>query len=204
MKKIYIVLCLMSSFLFAERPFEQPPQPQDPKPSYILAEGTHYILGMSPDGVIELENECQFKTADGYAFALRYWDLKDRVTFVPNNSFFGGSQFYIVNYTKNETVKADIWRGPNLDNVCTDRLLKVDEFREEIVLSNSYGVKTRWKIETDDFRELLEYWKIGASVIIGKNNRGVISKLFSASPYILSSYRAMRHNLYVRATQIPL
>lgn len=157
MKKFTLLLFLMCSVLFAEGPFDYPPQPQLPKSNYILAEGVHFIIGMSPDGVIELENECQFKTADGYAYALQYWDLNDRVTFSPNNNFFGGSEFYIVNLSKNESVKVNIWRGPNLDNSRTDRLLSIDEFREEIVLSNNFGVKTRWKIHTDDFRELLRH-----------------------------------------------
>lgn len=45
---------------------------------------------------------------------------------------------------------------------------------------------------------------MGASVIIGKNDGGFVSRWFSSEPYILVSYRATRHNLYVRATQIPL
>lgn len=204
MKRFALLLLVFSSILCAERPFDLPPMPPAPKPNYILAEGMHYILGMSPDGVVELENECQFKTADGYAYALQHWDLKDSVTFTPNSGLFSGSEFYLVNFTKNEWVKVNLWRGPNLDNSRTDRLLKVDEYRQEIVLSNSYGVKTRWKIHSDDFRDLLEHWKIGASVIIGKNENSWISRWFSTDPYILVSYRASRNNLFVRATPIPL
>lgn len=199
MNKFSLLLFLMCSVLFAERPFDYPPQP-----NYILAKGMHFIIGISPDGVIELENECQFKTADGYAYALQYWDLKDLVTFSPNNNFFGGSEFYIVNLSKNQSVKVNIWRGPNLDNSRTDRLLSIDEFREEIVLSNNFGVKARWKIHTDDFRELIRHWKMGASVIIGRNDGGFVSRWFSSEPYILVSCRATQHNLYVLPTQMPL
>lgn len=204
MKKFTLFFLLLSSLLFAERPFDTPPQQESLKPNFILARGEHFILGMSPDGVIELENECQFKAADGYAYALQYWDLNDRVTFTPNNQFFGGSEFYMVNLTKNESLKVNIWRGPNLDNPRTSRLLKVDEFREEIVLSNSDGVKSRWKIQHEDFPKIQERWKLGASVIAGKNEGSCLSRWFSSETHILVSYRATRHNLYVRATPIPL
>lgn len=204
MKKITLFFLLFSAMLFAERPFDYPPQQESLKPNFILGIGEHFTLGMSPDGVIELENECQFKTPEGYAYALQYWDLNDHVTFTPNNHFFGGSEFYLVNLTKNESLKANIWRGPNLDNPCTSRLLKVDELQEEVVLSNSDGVKSRWKIQSEDFPKILEHWKLGASVIAGKNAGSCLSRWFSSETHILVCYRAARHNLYVRATPIPL
>lgn len=193
-RKVGIALSLIFSILFAESVHSD----------YILGEGVHYLLGIHSDGVIELENECQFKILDHYIDVCGHWDLHDQITFVPNNQFFGGSQFYLVNLKKDESVPANIWRSPNLDNPYTDYLLQINESCEEIILSNHQGIKTRWKVHADDFQELLKHWKIGASVVIGKNNGGVVSRWFSSDPYILISYRAMRRNLYVRGTQISM
>jgi hypothetical protein len=127
MKKFSLLFFLIYSAVFAKGLFDYPPHPQPPESNFILAEGVHYIIGMSPDRVIELENECQFKTKDG--------------KFIPT-------------------------------------------------IFVSFFAIGRWKHR----------------LLLGKMMKlfGYISRWFSSEPYILVSYRATRHNLYVRAAQMPL
>ncbi len=209
MKKVILATLLLFTAVYAKQvPQESysvyPQKEQSLKANYIHAEGEHTLIGKSPDGIIEFDSECQFKALEGVDHIMHHWDFYDRMTFTPNSDFFGGSEYYVTNLTKNESVKANIWRGPNIDNSATDCLERIDEYKEEIILVNDLGTKTRWKIHSDDFRDLLTHWKKGASVIIGKNNKGWLSSYFSDCKHILVSYRATKHNLYVRATPMPL
>jgi|GEM_PF-4213367 hypothetical protein len=196
MRKFALTFLLACSTLVA---ISQPLKQRD-----VLEVGVHYIVGINSEGIIELEDGSQFTAAEGYAYVLYYWDPKDKIIMTPNNDLFASSQYHMTNLTKNESVRVDISRGSNLENAYTYRLIAVNHKKEEITLSNLSGVKSCWKIHHDDFQDLLEHWKIGNSVIVGKNSDGWASRWFSNDPHILICYYATNFNLYVRATQIPL
>lgn len=202
MKGIVFAFFALCAPLCAERMSTDEERPEL-QPCYLPERGVYTVLHLTPDGIIELNNEYQFEVVDG-SNVYRRWNLKDRIAITPNNSFLYSGEYAAVNLTKNQTAMVKILRGAHLEDPRADLLAKIDEAREEIVLSNSKKIETRWKINHDDFRDLLKYWKIGTSVMVGKNDTSWISSLFSSDPHILICFYATERNLYVRATQIPL
>lgn len=198
-------LALIGSAIFVnaaqpDYPFYRPNQ--QPQANYILKEGEHELRGKSGDGIIEFENGAQFKAVSDPERVMT-WNFYDHITIIPNPYPFRHAPYYAVNIDKKgDYVCVDYWRSPGKSNPATDFLWRIDRASQEIILMSNTKVKTRWKVDEDDFRELCQHWKHGDSVIVGKNEGWFTC--WSEHKFILISYRASNHNAYIRATPKPL
>lgn len=206
-KAIFFLLAFVGSLSAAyqeNKPQFFYPEYQPPGVGWILALGEHELRAKSSDGIIELEDETQFKTIPGHHSILQSWDFYDKITMCPNSSLypFRDSQFYIINESKHEYCKANIWASAVYENPQALHLIKIDYKHQEILLGLQDGTQTRWAIHPQDI-DFLRHWREGDLIVTGKNSSWFWN-YFSGYEYILINYAAAKKAVYVRVAPRPL
>ncbi|MBF5059221.1 hypothetical protein [Candidatus Neptunochlamydia vexilliferae] len=130
----------------------------------------HVLRGKGWTGIIAFEDGTCFKTLpDDAERVYEEWEHGDTLVLIPNTAYFGGSEYYIENCTKDELVHVDFHAAPDKSDEYTWTIFHIDPYYGEIVISRAGGEKQEWKVEEKDL-SLIQEWEKGDRITIGKND----------------------------------
>jgi len=161
----------------------------------LLSHGEHILRARSRDGKMMLEDGSQFEALPAEATTVfQYWEYKDLITFShnPYPDLMKGSEFYVENITRGQTVHANFFSEPNPGNIYTQTLRYIDPSEGIVVLIHLDGKTEEWQVYENDW-EILNNWEEGDRVSIGTNS-SIIESYGTACPFILFNCEKSRRS----------
>ena len=190
MKKILSTITLFFFFFSELLAWKaQPPGALPPEPIILLNAGEHLLCGKGRDGKVELEDGTQFKVLPTEALHIyEEWKYHDHISVTCNTNFFGGSEYYLRNITKEDDLgeamhHANLIAEPYEGSPYTQFINHIDPYDGEISVFNGNGNEFCWEIERKDMSSL-EGWEKGDCILIGMNDLW-IETWFSSCKFVM-------------------
>ncbi len=186
MKRLFITLFTTTSLLFAgehiqvgsrpmsEAALEQLTSETAPEGDVQISEeaglfyshspSSHYLARLLPEGV-ELEDGSVWHVDDFYLSSIYWWRTLDPLTITQNRSWLSSYKYRIVNQNTGDSIPADLFLSPVLENGNTRLIAAIDTRHGEMALTDG----SVWIVSPRD-EAVFKDWILHDMISIGFNS----------------------------------